>query len=277
MPYDHFIETSTLIGLTFFSDRWYKEAQPLYNDRYRLHTSELVLYEYCNKDGEHRSPPENPEELNLDWDGEAGKYRDIEDRLKKPLPDFFRHTRRLGRNGSFTLEEGIDAFIQHFGIREEAEPQIRSEFKEHFEDRVVNSQYINEFVQDLIDRILKTAEENREKISEKIELHNSRYHIAEQTRRRWQELPEDIRINESRCEDETWRKYPTDHYLHEPDFSILVDATVVSKNGDADYLVTGDSDLLTAQETATEYYDLSIKSMSDKYPPTEGLPQMPDQ
>lgn len=250
MEQDYFVETSALLGLTFFSDRWFRDVRPLPDRGHPLHTSELVLHEYCNADNDASLPPEDPEDLASDWNADAGKYRVIEDDLKRPLPEFFRHVRRLGRD-DLTLEEAINAFIDHFGIREEAEPQIRSRFREHFENRAVTAQYINEFVHDLIDRILKVAKENRETLSTEVELHESSYHTADQTRRRWKEFP--------------------DHRIHEPDLSILVDATTVGGSTGVDYFVTGDSDLLAIQQVATEYFGLSIISMEDEFAPPNRL------
>lgn len=255
MTRDYFLETSTLLGLTFYSDRWFSDIRPLYDSGHSLHTSKLVLYEYCNRrrHGENQDPvlPDDPETLTLDWESDDGKYRLIEKRLKRPLPEYFRQIRRLGRD-DLVLEDAIEAFVDHFEIREQAEPRIRSKFRSHFEERAVTPRYVNNFVQSLIDDILATAQHNREAIGTRLELHDSTYHERDDSRQRWVDLP--------------------DQLMHEPDLSILIDATSISSEGAIQYLVTGDSDFLKMQDIGSSYYDFSIVSILDEFAPIKPEP-----
>ena len=248
MTRPYFVETSTLLGLTYFSDRWFRDVRPLYDRGHSLHTSTLAVLEYCHHDRSTPLPPDDPSDLVADWESEEGKYRVIEDSLKRPLPKFMRHIRKEGRDG-LELETAIEAFIDYFGIRPQAEPQIRARFREHFEERAVTSQYVGEFAHQLIDRILYTARQNKRTLSESVTVHDSEYHLSDETRRRWTDLPE--------------------HPLHEPDLSILVDATKLTERGAFRHFVTGDSDFLAVQPVASDYYGLSIISMQDEFAPAD--------
>jgi hypothetical protein len=177
-----------------------------------------------------------------------GKFRIVENNLKQTLPKFLRYIRKEGRNG-LDLETAITAFFDHFDIRPQAEPQIRAQFNEHFEGRAVTTQYIGEFVHTLLDRILDVAQKNKRTLSETVTVHDSLYHTADETRRRWKDFP--------------------DCPLHEPDLSILTDATELSKQGVLRHFVTGDSDLLSVQSVAIDYYGLSIISMEDEFAPAK--------
>jgi hypothetical protein len=248
MTRSYFAETSTLLGLTYFSDRWFRDVKPLHDRGHPLHTSTLALNEYCHHDRSTSLPPDDPSDLDNGWEGEAGKFRIIENRLKRTLPKFLRHIRKEGRNG-LDLETAITAFLDHFGIRPQAESQIRAQFNEHFEERAVTTQYVGEFVHTLLDRILDVAQKNKRTLSETVTVHDSLYHTVDETRRRWRELPDDP--------------------PHEPDLSILTDATELSKQGVLRYFVTGDSDLLAVQPVAIDYYGLSIISMGDEFAPAK--------
>jgi hypothetical protein len=254
MTKHYFLDSSALLGLTFFSDRWFQEAYPLYNDRRELHISELVLREYCNyeKNSDEVKTPEDTSQIDPDWKTEAGKFQDLKDDLKEPLSEYTRQIRRLDRSG-MVLEDAIETFIDHFEIREEAEPQIRAYFEDKFEERVVNAHYVNRYSQELVDRVLYTANKNRAKLAQEVTVHESRYDTADDIKTRWDELP--------------------DASVHNPDLSILVDATVIADRRKIDYFVSGDSDHLAVQEFGNDYFDLSIISIADTFHPTSGLPQ----
>jgi len=119
----YFVDTNCLLGMTFFHDRWYRDVKPLYENN-RLYASEAVLWEYCNRgDGDPRMP-EDPSETEITTDAEEGKYDDIRSDLKKKLPKFDREIKRLAIEG-LTLEGVIEAVVDHFEIREQAEKQVR--------------------------------------------------------------------------------------------------------------------------------------------------------
>jgi len=254
MTKHYFLDSSALLGLTFFSDRWFQEAYPLYNDWRNIYISELVLREYCNyeKNSDEVKAPEDTSQIDPDWNTEAGKFGDLKDDLKEPLSEYTRQIRRLDRSG-MVLEDAIETFIDHFEIREEAEPQIRAYFEDKFEERVVNAHYVNRYSQELVDRVLYTAKKNRARLAQEATVHESQYDTADGIKTKWDELP--------------------DASVHDPDLSILVDATVVANRQKIDYFVSGDSDHLAVQEFGNDYFDLSIISISDTFHPTSGLPQ----
>jgi len=232
----YFIDTNCLVGLTFFHDRWYHDVKPLYENN-RLYASEAVLYEYCNRDSGDPSMPDDPSNFDISRDAVAGKYSDIRDELEKKLPRFHREIRRLAMDG-LTLEGVVDAVVDHFEIREQAEPQIEAFLEEYFEERALIERQVKTAVRDLVDRILYTSKENKESLLSQLTLVDSKYHEMEQTR-------ETI-------------EYETDGWIQEADFCILLDAVRLAQAGTLGKFVSGDSGLLHAEEVTVNRYDLSL-------------------
>jgi len=233
-----------MLGLTFYSDRWFREARPAYDNGHKIHVSDLVVYEYCCSPEPFTDPPENPEELDIDWSLNQGVVGRIRDKLSKPYREY-RGEIRHSSSEELTLEYAIQKFIDIFGIREQAEPQIRQEFETEFANKAITSQYITEFVSELIDRILQAAEVMKRKLELRVQTHDSVYHKAEEIKQKWNDYPENI--------------------PDQPDRSIVIDATRVIKENSVNTLLSGDSDILSLQEIANEYFGFSILSMADEY------------
>lgn len=239
-----FVDTNVLLGLTFFSDRWYRAAQPAYDNDHELHTSELVVFEYCCSPEPFTIPPDDPSQEDIDWSNDHGLVERIRNKISKPYRDYRGRIRRLPEE-ELTLERAIELFIDIFEIREQAEPQIRSEFEGEFDGKAITRQYINRFASALIDKILNASEEMKSELADFVEVHDSKYHVAIEEKRRWEDFPDQ----------------PPD----EPDLSIMVDATQVIKENSVNTVLTGDSDLLVLQSTANDYFGFDILSMDDEY------------
>lgn len=239
-----FVDTNVLLGLTFYSDLWFRKARPAYENGHEIHTSDLVVYEYCCSPQPFSKPPSDPEELNIDWSCEQGLVGRIQDRLSQPYREY-RGTIRHCSDDQLTLEYALEEFIEIFKIREEAHPQIRYQFEEEFNNKAVTRQYINEFVSELIDKILHAAEVMKQKLALRVQTHESEYHIGDEEKQTWKDLPSN----------------PPD----EPDLSIIIDATRVIEKHSVDTVLSGDSDILALQKIANEYFDFSILSMADEY------------
>lgn len=244
MKRELFVDTNVLLGLTFYSDRWYREARPAYTNGHEIHTSDLVVYEYCCSPHPFREPPDNPDKLDIDWSLDQGLVGRIRSRLSKPYRDYRGTVRRLD-DEQLTLDHVIQEFIESFEIREQAEPQIRQEFEAEFSEKAVTRQYVNEFVSELIDRILHAATVMKQKLGDQVNVHDSEYHTANGVKRRWKDFPEN-----PPCE---------------PDLSIIVDATQVINTNGVNTVLSGDSDILAVQEIANSYFGFSILSMADEY------------
>jgi len=244
MKRELFVDTNVLLGLTFYSDRWFREARPAYDNGHEIHASDLVVFEYCCSPEPFTDPPENPEDLDIDWTYNQGLVGRIRNRLSKPYREYRGEIRHSTRE-ELTLEYAIQTFIDVFEIREQAEPQVRQEFKTEFADKAITRQYITEFVSNLIDRILQAAEVMKQKLELRVQTHNSVYHKSEEIRRKWEDFPENT--------------------PDEPDRSIVIDATRVIEEESVNTLLSGDSDILALQEIANEYFGFSILSMADEY------------
>lgn len=244
MTRELFVDTNVLLGLTFYSDRWFREARPAYDNGHEIHVSDLVVYEYNCSPRPFRQPPDNPCELDIDWSYGQGLVGRIRKRLSKPYREFRGTVRRMS-DEELTLKNVVQEFIDAFQIREQAEPQIRGEFENEFADKAITRQYVNEFASELIDKILHASDVMKQKLAERVEVHDSKYHVAVEDKRKWREFPEN-----SPCE---------------PDLSIIVDATQVIKENSVNTVLSGDSDLLALQEIANAYFDFDILSMADEY------------
>ncbi len=239
-----FVDTNVLLGLTFYSDRWFQEARPILDNNHEIHVSDLVVYEYCCSDQRFRDPPVDPEQLDIDWSKNQGLVGHIRNRLSKPYRNY-RSTIRHTPASELTLEKAIDEFINAFVIREQAEPQIRGEFEREFKGKAVTSQYINEFASELIDKILQATLVMKEILSVRSTMHSSTYHIADDIRRKWKDFPTNPPA--------------------EPDLSIVIDATNIIEENQVDTILSGDSDILSLQKIANEYFHFDILSMQDEY------------
>lgn len=244
MKRELFVDTNVLLGLTFYSDRWFREARPAFENDHEIHASELVVYEYCCSPEPFRQPPDDPSDLDIDWSLQQGLVGRIRSRLSKPYREYRGTIRRLS-DEDLTLERAIREFIDAFEIREQAEPQIRGEFEREFDEKAVTRQYVAEFASELIDKILQAAVAMRQRLSRRVTVQESQYHTADNDRQRWKDFP--------------------DNPPQEPDLSILLDATQVIRDNAVNTVLSGDSDILAVQETANTYFGFSILSMADEY------------
>lgn len=232
----YFIDTNCLLGLTFFHDRWYTDVKPLYENN-RLYISEAVLYEYCNRGDNDPPMPDDPSEEVITPEAEEGKYDDIRTDLKQKLPDFDREIKRLSMEG-LTIEGVIEAVIDHFEIREQAESQVEDFIRDYFEERALVERQVKAAVRDLVDRILYTSEQNKETLLGELRLADSRYHTMQDTR-------EDI-------------EYATEGWIQESDFCILLDGINLAQSAGVDRMVTGDRGYLHAEEVTNHRYGLAL-------------------
>ena len=239
-----FVDTNVLIGLCVRSDRWYRESQPVYDNDHQVHTSELVVHEFCCSPKRFKEPPEDPSEIDVDWTKNQGVFNKVSSELKKPYSKYRREIRSL-EDDELSLDIATEQFIDKFDIRSEAEPQIRGDFQKEFENKAVTKQYINNFVSSYIKDILIAAQEKKAELADFVTVHESCYHEATQDKQRWQDFPEN----------------PPD----EPDLSIITDATQVIQEDSVGTVLSGDSDLITIQKIAQDYFDFDILSIADEY------------
>ena len=236
----YFIETNVLAGLTYTHDRWHREVKPLYQNN-TLYTSEYVIYEYCNQRRHDPSIVSDPSKLSADPDAENGKYRHIGKILEDRIPFFDKQIRQLQREG-MTVEKVVDAFIDHFEIREQAEPQIRSYFQDYFSTRELTDRNARRAVQDLRDLILWAAEKNKDILMEKVKIRRSAYDqmVAER-----EIIKEEIGLGE-------WG-------MSREDLQWVLDAIHVMQQGELDRFVTGDkSDVAYFKHTLTNEFGISV-------------------
>lgn len=244
-PRSFFVDTNVLLGLTFYSDKWWRDSRPLYDYDHPLHTSELVVYEYCVSPHPFTEPPEDPSQININWSFDRGKYEDVTDELKRPYRKYRQRVRDVGRDNDLTLERAIDEFIDLFEIRQDAEPQIRAEFEDEFDQKPVTVHYVQQFVSELLGKIFKQADKVKQELPDMVEVHDSVYHLASETKRRWEDFPEQP--------------------PHEPDLSIITDATHFMNRDAADFVLSGDSGITILQKIANQYFEFGILSLAEEY------------
>jgi hypothetical protein len=213
-----------------------------------LYTSEYVIYEYCNQRRHDPSIVSDPSELSADPDAENGKYRHIGKILEDRVPFFDKQIRQLQREG-MTVEKVVDAFIDHFEIREQAEPQIRSYFQDYFSTRELTDRNARRAVQDLRDLILWAAERNKDILMEKVKIRRSAYDqmVAER-----EIIEEEIGLGE-------WG-------MSREDLQWVLDAIHVMQQGELDRFVTGDkSDVAYFKHTLTKEFGISVLYATEEF------------
>ena len=136
-----------------------------------------------------------------------------------------------------TLEGVVDAVVDHFEFREQAEPQIEDFLEEYFEERALIERQVKTAVRELVDRILYTSKENKDLLLSYLTLVDSKYHEMEQTR-------ETI-------------EYETNGWIQEADFCISLDAIRLVQASTLSKFVSGNSGFLHAEEVTINRYDLT--------------------
>jgi hypothetical protein len=243
----YFVETNMLAGLTYTHDRWHRDVKPLYQNN-TLYTSEFVIYEYCNQRRQDPSIVSDPSKLSADPDAEDGKYRHIGKILEDRVPFFDKQIRRLQREG-MTVEKVVDAFIDHFEIREQAEPQIRSYFQDYFSTRELTDRNARRAVQDLRDLILWAAERNKDILMEKVKIQKSAYDQMDTER---EVIEEETGLGE-------WG-------MSREDLQWVLDAIHVMQQGMLDRFVTGDkNDVAQFKHTLTKEFDIAVLYATEEF------------
>jgi hypothetical protein len=274
MSRHYFLDTNAIVGLVFLSDRWFSEIRPIYQKRHQIHITDIVLYEYCNRNyNTQGNIPDSSSITDIDWNVTGGVYRMVEKQLKKSLSSYFREVREVARDG-LTLGKVKELFISEFEIREQARRQVESYFDEYFEQNVLSEHYVCSCAQDLVDHILNTAQKNHEQLEKTVLLHQSTYMGADTDLLRiCNALPDaftkkDISNEEYTDYDDPWKIVD---YSVKGDLAILIDAIHLDSKIGLRSLISGDSDILRAQEFVNNYYDVSVLSISDEFTPENDL------
>ena len=274
MSRHYFLDTNAIVGLAFLSDRWFSEIRPIYQKRHQIHVTDIVLYEYCNRNYKSQGNlPDGSSITDVDWNVTGGVYRKVEKRLKKSLSSYFREVREAAR-GELTLKKAKELFISEFEIREQAWRQVESYFDEYFEQNALSEHYVCSCAQDLVDHILNTAQKNHEELERAVLLHQSTYMDADNDLLRiCDALPdaftkENISNKQYTDYNDPWKIVD---YSVKGDLAILIDAIHLDSKIGLRSLISGDSDILRAQEFVNNYYDVSVLSISDKFAPETDL------
>ncbi|EMA29103.1 hypothetical protein [Haloarcula japonica] len=243
----YFVETNVLAGLTYSHDRWHRDVKPLYQNN-TLYTSEFVVYEYCNQRRRDPSIVSDPSQLSTDVDAEDGKYQHIAKILEDRVPFFDKQIRQLQREG-MTVEKVVDAFIDHFEIRKQAEPQIRSYFQDYFSTRELTDRNARRAVQDLRDLILWAAERNKDILMENVKIRESAYH----------EMDEEREVIEAEIGLGEWG-------MSREDLQWVLDAIYTMQRGVLDRFVTGDkNDVAQFKHTLTKEFDIAVLYATEEF------------
>lgn len=243
----YFVETNVLAGLTYPHDRWHRDVRPLYEHN-TLYTSQFVLYEYCNQRRTDPSVVADPNDLRTDPDGEWGKYRHLEKKLEDKIPFFDKRIRELARSG-LSLADVIEAYLDHFEIREQAEPQVRQMIRDYFVSRDVTARNARRCVQSIRDDILLEARQKRAELVENVHIMDSVYDRME-TERQW--IDDHIGIGP--------------YGVSEEDLQWVLDAVYLKQQGVLSALVTGDkNDVAQFKNELHDLFGLSVLYASEEF------------
>jgi hypothetical protein len=254
----YFVETNVLAGLTYTHDRWHRDVKPLYQNN-TLYTSEYVIYEFCNQSRQNPSVVNDPSKLSVDPDADDGKYRHLGKILEDRVPFFDKQIRQLQREG-MTVEKVVDAFVDHFEIREQAEPQICSYFQDYFSTRELTDRNARRAVQDLRDLILWAAERNKSILMDKVKIRESVYDQMEVER---EIIEEEIGIAE-------WE-------MSREDMQWVLDAIHMKQQGVLDRFVTCDkNDVAQFKNTLTTEFGISVLYATEEFY-SDGLVERPEE
>jgi predicted nucleic acid-binding protein len=242
----YFVDTNILLSLTFHHDRWHHEAKPLHKHN-RLYTSEVVIYEYCNIGRGDAPVVKDPADLRSDPRAEDGNYAsilaDLQENIENNIP-FYHQQIDILRIDGLTFEKVVEAFIEQFEFRKQAEEYIWRFFEEYFSTRELTARTAKKAASKLNEDLRKRARQNKQELMDEVAIVESVY--DEMTRAR-EQLEEFVGIG------------PCRNQIPEDDLLWLLDAIHLCQEGVLTSLVTGDKkDVVKFQDEIQSLFDISV-------------------
>lgn len=212
---NYFLDTNVLVGHCYLQNRWQYHTSRLFDTDNTLHTSEIVLYEYCVKN----SPGAPDDSTDIGWGTDDGIFGRVRRKLRKGK----RHTElELRRYDADELSPEIVAkiVIEKFEIQDQVTEPVKRYFDRSL-DADCDAKDAREVIDELVNRITSTASERKAKLAQRVNFHRRQ-------------------CENQRVENRLRRLIYGDDSTYGPDAGILADALDLSTRGVVSKVVTGD-------------------------------------
>lgn len=238
---NYFLDTNVLVGYCYLQNRWQDHTTRLFSTDNTLHTSELVLYEYCVKNGP--GAPNNGTEI--DWHSDDGIYGRVRRKLRKGK----RHTElELRRYDADALspEKVAEIFIEKFEIQDAVVEKVKRHFRKSL-DADCDAKQAREEIDELVNAITTTAAERKDELAQRVKFHR--------------------RSEEYRSmEDQLRRLIYGDDQGYGPDAGILTDTHDLMSRRIVSKVVTGDKgDMYQHSEEINAITGLTVLYLKDQF------------
>ena len=238
---NYFLDTNVLVGHCFLQNRWQEHTERLFNTDNTLHTSELVLYEYCVK-----SEPGAPEDdTNIGWGSQDGIYGRVRRKLRKGKRHAELELRRYDTD-DLTPEKVAEIFIEKFKIQDAVVDKVENHFCQSL-DSDCDAKEAREKIDEVVNAITTTAAERKAELARRMKCHRrSREHPA--------------------IEHQLRRLIYNDDSDYGPDAGILTDAHDLKSRGIVSKVVTGDKgDMYLNSEEIDAITGVTILYLKDEF------------
>ncbi|WP_267642155.1 hypothetical protein [Haloarchaeobius amylolyticus] len=243
---NYYLDTNVLIGHCFLQNRWQDHTDRLFSTNNTLHTSEIVVYEYCVKD----SPGRPESETTIDWSSTDGVFGTIQRKIRKGKRYTELELRKLDHD-EVTPEKVAELVIEKFDIQDE----VKEKVTRHFVNRLpydCDRKDARKAVDKLVHTITSTAKDRKSELAERVQFH-----------RRAQ--------NHRSVEDQLRRLIYHDDESYGPDAAVLTDAFDLKQRGIVERVVTGDKgDIYLNLNEIDAITGLTILYLKDEFANQEG-------
>lgn len=165
----YFLDTGTVVGLTFLHDLWFDEARRLFATENSLYISRPVLYEYCNSTDDNLLT--NTE---VEWDSEEGLFGTKLSNVRAAQVNLDLKL-QSSDDEELDVESLVEDFIDASGVEENVDeasidayirPNLRRFLEHEIGDCEVTREVAREAMDTLYDTIQTNARDTREEIRE---------------------------------------------------------------------------------------------------------------
>lgn len=238
---NYFLDTNVLVGHCYLQNRWQDQSDRLFSTDNTLHTSELVLYEFCVKD-----KPGSPEDYSLiGWGSRAGIFGRVQRKLRKGKRHAELELRRYDAD-ELSPDKVAEIFIEKFDIQDEVTDKIEHHFRESLRTNC-DAKDAREEIDSLVNAITTTASDRKTELARRVNFH-----------RRSSDHPS--------AENQLRRLIYGDDSEYGPDAGILIDALDLRLGGVVSKVVTGDKgDMYLNAEEINAITGLTILYLKDEF------------
>lgn len=238
---NYYLDTNVLIGYSFLQNRWQDHTSRLFSTDNSLHTSEMVLYEYCVKN----RPGAPSSDTTIDWSSTEGVFGTVQRELRKGKRYTELELRKYDEE-ELSSEEVAAVFIEKFEIEDEVISKIERYFEQELSLNCSRKE-ARAAIDELINTITSTARDRKSKLARRVQFH-----------RRVGDHPF--------VESQLRRLIYDDDESYGPDAAVLTDAFDLKARGIVERVVTGDKgDIYLNSEEIDAITGISVLYLKDNF------------